>query len=163
MRKVAKPSITTLAISALLLLSGCGAGPDAQTRLSSQLTDGIEANIGDLRLVNVLLVAQPDGSAVLVGTVVNNGKTSDRISAIIANSVEATLTPFAPALNIGGKAVFSGDSANAIAVFPEINAKIDDRIPVEFTFSGSGKLQVDLLVREKSAEFASVNGAPLTN
>lgn len=117
MRKVAKGSVATMAITALLLLSGCGAGPDAQTRLSSQLTDGIEANIGDLRMVNVLLVAQPDGSAVLVGTVVNNGKTSDRIGAIIANSVEATLTPFAPALNIGGKAVFSGDSANAIAVF----------------------------------------------
>jgi hypothetical protein len=162
-RKVAKASVATLSISALLLLSGCGAGPDAQTRLSSQLTDGIEANIGDLRLVNVLLVAQPDGSAVLVGTVVNNGMKSDRIGAITANSVDATLTPFAPALNIGEKAVFSGDSANAIAIFPELNAKIGDRVPVEFTFSGSGKLKVDLLVREKSAEFASVSGAPLAN
>jgi hypothetical protein len=108
-------------------------------------------------------VAQPDGSAVLVGTVVNNGMKSDRIGAITANSVDATLTPFAPALNIGEKAVFSGDSANAIAIFPELNAKIGDRVPVEFTFSGSGKLKVDLLVREKSAEFASVSGAPLAS
>ena len=71
MRKLVKSSTGALAITALLL-TGCGAGPDAQTRLISQVTDGIEANIGDLRMVNVLLVAQPDGSAVLVGTVVNN-------------------------------------------------------------------------------------------
>ena len=162
MRKLVKSSTGALAITALLL-TGCGAGPDAQTRLISQVTDGIEANIGDLRMVNVLLVAQPDGSAVLVGTIVNNGTKNDRISAITANSVDATLTPFAPALNIGGKAVFSGDSANAMAVFPGLDAKIGDRVTVEFTFSGSGKLKVDLLVREKSGEFASVSGAPLAN
>lgn len=162
MRKLVKSSTGALAITALLL-TGCGAGPDAQTRLISQVTDGIEANIGDLRMVNVLLVAQPDGSAVLVGTVVNNGTKNDRISAITANSVDATLTPFAPALNIGGKAVFSGDSANAIAVFPGLDAKIGDRVTVEFTFSGSGKSKVDVLVREKSGEFASVSAAPLAN
>ena len=162
MRKLVKSSTGALAITALLL-TGCGAGPDAQTRLISQVTDGIEANIGDLRMVNVLLVAQPDGSAVLVGTVVNNGTKTDRISAITANSVDATLTPFAPALNIGGKAVFSGDSANAIAVFPGLDAKIGDRVTVEFTFSASGKLKVDVLVREKSGEFASVSAAPLAN
>jgi hypothetical protein len=161
-RKLVKSSTGALAITALLL-TGCGAGPDAQTRLISQVTDGIEANIGDLRMVNVLLVAQPDGSAVLVGTVVNNGTKTDRISAITANSVDATLTPFAPALNIGGKAVFSGDSANAIAVFPGLDAKIGDRVTVEFTFSASGKLKVDVLVREKSGEFASVSAAPLAN
>ena len=162
MRKLVKSSTGALAITALLL-TGCGAGPDAQTRLISQVTDGIEANIGDLRMVNVLLVAQPDGSAVLVGTIVNNGTKNDRISAITANSVDATLTPFAPALNIGGKAVFSGDSANAMAVFPGLDAKIGDRVTVEFTFSGSGKLKVDVLVREKSGEFASVSAAPLAN
>ena len=162
MRKLVTSSTGALAITALLL-TGCGAGPDAQTRLISQVTDGIEANIGDLRMVNVLLVAQPDGSAVLVGTVVNNGTKNDRISAITANSVDATLTPFAPALNIGGKAVFSGDSANAIAVFPGLDAKIGDRVTVEFTFSGSGKVKVDVLVREKSGEFASVSAAPLAN
>ena len=162
MRKLVKSSTGALAITALLL-TGCGAGPDAQTRLISQVTDGIEANIDDLRMVNVLLVAQPDGSAVLVGTIVNNGTKNDRISAITANSVDATLTPFAPALNIGGKAVFSGDSANAMAVFPGLDAKIGDRVTVEFTFSGSGKLKVDVLVREKSGEFASVSGAPLAN
>jgi hypothetical protein len=161
-RKLVTSSTGALAITALLL-TGCGAGPDAQTRLISQVTDGIEANIGDLRMVNVLLVAQPDGSAVLVGTVVNNGTKNDRISAITANSVDATLTPFAPALNIGGKAVFSGDSANAIAVFPGLDAKIGDRVTVEFTFSASGKLKVDVLVREKCGEFASVSAAPLAN
>ena len=163
MRKLVKATNATLALSALLLITGCGAGPDAQTRLTSKLTDGVEANIGDLRMVNTLLVAQPDGSAVLVGTVVNNGTKSDRISSITTGGFEATLTPFAPALNIGGKAVFSGDSANAIAVFPDLNAKIGDHVLVEFTFSSAGKLKANLLVREKSAEFATVSGAPLVN
>ena len=163
MRKLAKASSVTLAILSLVLITGCGAGPDAQTRLTSKLTDGVEANIGDLRMVNTLLVAQPDGSAVLVGTVVNHGNKNDRISSITTGGFEATLTPFAPALNIGGKAVFSGDSANAIAVFTDLNAKIGDHVLVEFTFSGAGKLKANLLVREKSAEFANVSGAPLVN
>jgi len=162
-RKLAKASSATLAILSLVLVTGCGAGPDAQTRLTSKLTDGVEANIGDLRMVNTLLVAQPDGSAVLVGTVVNHGNKNDRISSITTGGFEATLTPFAPALNIGGKAVFSGDSANAIAVFTDLNAKIGDHVLVEFTFSGAGKLKANLLVREKSAEFANVSGAPLVN
>jgi len=162
-RKLAKASSVTLAILSLVLITGCGAGPDAQTRLTSKLTDGVEANIGDLRMVNTLLVAQPDGSAVLVGTVVNHGNKNDRISSITTGGFEATLTPFAPALNIGGKAVFSGDSANAIAVFTDLNAKIGDHVLVEFTFSGAGKLKANLLVREKSAEFANVSGAPLVN
>jgi len=161
--KLVKATNAALAVSALLLTTGCGAGPDAQTRLTSKLTDGVEANIGDLRMVNTLLVAQPDGSAVLVGTVINNGTKSDRISSITTGGFEATLTPFAPALNIGGKAVFSGDSANAIAVFTDLNAKVGDHVLVEFTFSGAGKLKANLLVREKSAEFANVSGAPLVN
>ena len=163
MRKLVKATNATLALSALLLITGCGAGPDAQTRLTSKLTDGVEAKIGDLRMVNTLLVAQPDGSAVLFVTVINNGNKSDRISSITTGGFEATLTPFAPALNIGGKAVFSGDSANAIAVFTDLNAKIGDHVLVEFTFSGAGKLKANLLVREKSAEFANVSGAPLVN
>ena len=163
MRKLVKATNATLALSALLLITGCGAGPDAQTRLTSKLTDGVEANIGDLRMVNTLLVAQPDGSAVFVVTVKNNVNKSDRISSITTGGFEATLTPFAPALNIGGKAVFSGDSANAIAVFTDLNAKIGDHVLVEFTFSGAGKLKANLLVREKSAEFANVSGAPLVN
>ena len=163
MRKLVKATNATLALSALLLITGCGAGPDAQTRLTSKLTDGVEANIGDLRMVNTLLVAQPDGSAVLVGTVINNGNKSDRIRSITTGGFDATLTPFAPARNIGGKAVFSGDSANAIAVFTDLNAKIGDHVLVEFTFSGAGKLKANLLVREKSAEFANVSGAPLVN
>ena len=161
MRILVKASTATLTISALILITGCGAGPNAQTRLISKVTDGVEENIGDLRMVNTLLVAQPDGSAVLVGTIINNGNKNDRISSITTGGFEATLTPFAPALNIGGKAVFSGDSANAIAVFSDLNAKIGDHVLVEFTFSGAGKLKANLLVREKSAEFANVSGSPL--
>ena len=68
--------VTPLVIAALAIsLTGCGAGSNATTRLTKKVTDGQEAEIKNdnnkMVLRNFVLVAQPDGSAVVVGTAVN--------------------------------------------------------------------------------------------
>lgn len=153
---------TFVLISSLLLLTACGAGPNAPTRLINQVTDGVEAKIGDIKLVHMLLVAQSDGSAVLVGTVVNNNDAADQITSLSANKSSAQISPLALVVTKDKPLIFSGDSANALAVFPELNVKPGQHAALQLAFGRSGTANLEVLVREKSAEFANV-GTTLLN
>ena len=78
--------------ASVLLLSACGAtGPDAPTRNIKQVSDGVETNSGSIAVRDIVVVAQPDGSAALVGTFVNEGSTPDALTGITVNGVAATL------------------------------------------------------------------------
>ena len=63
MRKKNLKSAISALFGALLIvgLTGCAAGPDAQTRNLRQVTDGVEATSGSIKALNVLLVTQEDG------------------------------------------------------------------------------------------------------
>ena len=52
-------------IVASFFLTGCAAGGNAPTRLIKQVTDGVEKDIGDLKIRNVKIIALPDGSGTL--------------------------------------------------------------------------------------------------
>jgi hypothetical protein len=89
--------VTPLVIAALAIsLTGCGAGSNATTRLTKKVTDGQEAEIKNdnnkMVLRNFVLVAQPDGSAVVVGTAVNRGLNDDALLGLAINGVQAQLT-----------------------------------------------------------------------
>ena len=122
-KKNLKSAISAL-FGALLVvvLTGCGAsGPDAPTRNIRQVTDGVEATSGSIKAVNVLLVAQEDGSAVLVGTFVNSGDTRDAITGITANGIVGEIS-ISTLDQYSGPAIFEGSSKNSSAKFPGLNA-----------------------------------------
>jgi hypothetical protein len=84
MRQMKKIAVTTLSIALALSLTSCyGAGPNAATRMVTRVTDGAEAVINtdgsDIRVSNLLLVATEDGSAVVVGHIVNRADATDEI------------------------------------------------------------------------------------
>ena len=107
MRKKNLKSAISAFFGALLVvaLTGCAAGPDAMTRNLRQVTDGVEGVSGSIKALNVLLVAQEDGSAVLVGTFVNTSETNDEITSITANGIvgEISVSP----LETGSPAAFT--------------------------------------------------------
>lgn len=152
----------TLAAS-LLLLTGCGAGPNAPTRLINQVTDGVEKKVGDIKLLHMLLVRQSDGSAVLVGTAVNDGDAPDLITNMVANGVPAQVSPAALVIAPDAPLIFSGDSANAFAIFPGLNVAAGSHVTLDITLNGAGSEKLELLVREKVGEFANVGVTPPTN
>ena len=150
-------SATSALIGATLLvtLASCANGPDAPTRMVKQVTDGVEATSGSIRAVNVLLVAQSDGSAVLVGTFVNEGATPDAINEITLNGI--TPTGFSTvSLNQNKPARFTGNSANASAVFPGVNAVAGNRLPLEVTFQNAGPMKLDAIIRAQEGFYANV-------
>ena len=158
MRKKNLKSAISALFGALLVvvLTGCGAsGPDAPTRNIRQVTDGVEATSGSIKAVNVLLVAQEDGSAVLVGTFVNSGDTRDAITGITANGIVGEIS-ISTLDQYSGPAIFEGSSKNSSAKFPGLNAKPSDHVELEVTFATSAPMKMSAIVRAKAEEFANV-------
>ena len=153
-------AVLTLSVSLALSLSACGSGKDAPTKTITQVTDGVDGSIttygNNLRVDSVLLVAQPDGSAVLVGTIVNENPTADSLLGIIAGGVNANISQPNIALKQDVPIRFAGESANASAVFPGLNAVPGTLVKVTFAFASAGELTLDAIVRERSGVYANV-------
>ena len=160
MRKKNLKSAISAFFGALLVvaLTGCAAGPDAVTRNLRQVTDGVEGVSGSIKALNVLLVTQEDGSAVLVGTFVNSGEERDAITAITANGILGEIS-VSTLDQYSGPAIFEGDSKNSSARFPGLNARASDHVELEVSFRTAAPMKLSALVRAKAAEYANVGSA----
>jgi hypothetical protein len=146
-----------IGIASLFLLTSCGAsGQDAPTRMIKQVTDGVEKDSGSIFARNVLLVAQPDGSAVLVGTFVNEGATPDVLASMSINGAALKFDKPSYALAQNKPVIFSGDTANAHAVITGLNASPGDRVNLVVTYGTTPSITMNVLVREKDAIYANV-------
>ena len=153
---------TTAVITAALALSltACGgSGPDAPTRLIKRVTDGNEVTVttngNDLSIANLLLVATEDGSAVVVGTIINHAKTADALLGISAGGTTATLSG-EQNLAQDKPIRFEGDSANAKAVFAGVGAIAGKNVQLQLAFARAGVVTVDAIIRDKRDAYANV-------
>ena len=162
MRKKNLKSAISAFFGALLVvaLTGCAAGPEAMTRNMRQVTDGVEGVSGSIKALNVLLVAQEDGSAVLVGTFVNTSETNDEITSIVANGIVGEIS-VSPLVQYTGPVIFEGESKNSSARFPGLNARASDHVELEVSFRTAAPMKLSALVREKAAEYANVGSAEI--
>jgi len=144
---------------ALSLTSCAGAGPDAATRMIKRVTDGNEAvvktNGNDLSISNLLLVATEDGSAVVVGTIVNYMDEADALLGISAGGVTATLSG-EQNLAKNQPIRFEGETANAKAVFAGVGATPGRNIELQLAFARAGVVTVNAIIRDKRDDYANV-------
>ena len=157
LRKVA---ICLTIIASLSTLTACGAGQNAASRTITKVTDGAETEIvtdaSNLKIRGLLLVAQPDGSAVLVGTIVNANATPDSLLGVSANNVLATVTTESNVISENIPMIFEGDSANAKAVIPGLGVKAGNTVELSFFFNTAGVVTVKVIVRDKRDTYAGV-------
>jgi copper(I)-binding protein len=157
LRKVAISLIITASLSTL---TACGAGENAAARNITKVTDGAETEVitdtSALKLRGFLLVAQPDGSAVLVGTIINANSTPDSLLGISVNNVLATLTTESNVISENFPMIFEGDSANAKAVIPGLGVKAGNTVELSFFFNTAGVVTVKAIVRDKRDIYAGV-------
>ena len=154
MKKTA--GLATILVS-VLALTGCGAsGSGAPTRNIKQVTDGVEAQSGSIYIRDVLLVSQPDGSAALVGTFINEDTSSDALTGITVSGIPATLSAAPFDLVQNTPVIFSGDSANATGTVPGLNATPGTRVNVVVSFAHAASVTLSALVRAKSDYLANV-------
>ena len=157
---IKKFSIAFIATALALTLTACtGAGPNAATRLIKRVTDGNEATVttdgNDLSISNLLLVATEDGSAVVVGTIVNHTATPDALLGISAGGTTAKITGEQNLLQ-NQPIRFEGDSANAKAVFAGVGAQAGKNVKLSLAFARAGVVTVDVIIRDKRDTYANV-------
>jgi hypothetical protein len=137
------------------LLTGCAAGGNAPTRLIREVTDGVESDQGAIKLRNVKLVALPDGSATLVGFIVNHSDELDELAGITINGERASLEGKLQLVK-NQPIFFEGDSANAKSKVAALNAKVGYRVPVTFYFARAGKVELDTLIVANTGVYSSI-------
>jgi hypothetical protein len=144
---------------ALSLTSCAGAGPNASTRLIKRVTDGAEAIVktdtSDLSISNLLLVATEDGSAVVVGTIVNYMDEADALLGISAGGITATLSGEQNLVK-NQPIRFEGETANAKAVFAGVGAQAGRNIELQLAFARAGVVTVNAIIRDKRDDYANV-------
>ena len=95
-------------------LTGCAAGGSAETRNIRQVTDGVEKDLEAIKVRNIKVVALPDGSANLVGFLVNHSDTPDQLVNVTLNNQTALLQGDGILLR-NRPVIFEGDSATTKA------------------------------------------------
>ena len=158
--------VITSALALSLLLSGCGAGQNAATRMITRVTDGqeitVKENGSEIRVVNLTLVDTEDGAAVVVATIVNQGTEPDQLLGISVQGVEANLTG-ETALLPNKPLFFEGEQANAKAVFPGANPQAGTHVKLSLGFAKAGFVSADVIIRDKRDDFKNVvSGAKLS-
>ena len=152
--------VTPLLIAALAIsLTGCGAGSNASTRLIKKVTDGQEAEIrnenNNIALRNFVLVALEDGSAVVVGTVINRGENDDALLGLAIPGIQAQFTGVST-ISQNQTIRFEGDSANAKAVILGANLKPGTHTDLSLFFGNAGEVTFDVLVQNPEGIYAGI-------
>ena len=164
MRRQSTVIISTLALA--LVLTGCGAGQNAATRMITRVTDGTEVTIkengSEIRVVNLTLVDTEDGAAVVVATIVNQGTEPDQLLGISVQGVQAALTGEVNLLP-NKPLFFEGEQANAKAVFAGANPQAGTHVKISLGFAKAGFVTADVIIRDKRDDFKNViSGAILS-
>jgi ABC-type uncharacterized transport system permease subunit len=157
--KFKKSSIALIASALALTLTGCGAGPNAETRLIKRVTDGNEVilkeNGNNISVANLLLVALEDGSAVVVGTFVNYSEDNDSLVGLSVNGIPAVITG-ETMMKQNAPLRFEGDSATTKGVFNSVAAKAGVNIPLTLSFERAGDVTTNVIVRDKRDDYRNV-------
>jgi ABC-type uncharacterized transport system permease subunit len=157
--KFKKSSIALIASALALTLTGCGAGPNAETRLIKRVTDGNEVilkeNGNNISVANLLLVALEDGSAVVVGTFVNYSEDNESLVGLSVNGIPAVITG-ETMMKQNAPLRFEGDSATTKGVFNSVAAKAGVNIPLTLSFERAGDVTTNVIVRDQRDDYKNV-------
>lgn len=139
-----------------ILMTGCAAGGNAETRLINQVTDGVEGESNEIQVRNLLVVKQVDGTGVLIGTFINWADDGDAISSITIDGQPTVLTADSLELKKNTPITFVGDIANADASVANMTALAGYRIPVVVTFAKAAPINFDALIVTADGIYADI-------
>jgi hypothetical protein len=152
-------SLAFTAVALALSLTACGSGPNAATRLVKKVTDGAEILIksdgNNISITNLLLVATEDGSAVVVGTIINYSEERDALLGISANNVGAVITG-EQNLDQNKPVRFEGDVATTKAVFSGVGAQPGNNVKLSLAFARAGVITTNVIIRDKRDDYANI-------
>ena len=156
-RRRARVAVVVAVLAAAPLAGGCAAGNDAQTLKEFTVIDGVNADLGELRVRNVHVEAPPEGiyseggDAPVYGAVVNIGTSDDRlvgVSSSAAQSADLVTGPGSAAITnelrirAGGLISLSPTGSHAVLRGLRRALRPGQPVPVTFEFANAGSLTV---------------------
>lgn len=162
MRRIRPAFVPVLAvISALALLTGCGAGIGAQSLQTYAPADGVLADNGSVRVLNALVVAGDSASTgVLSMTLVNVDDRDDRLSDITSTGGTVDLTG-TRGLAAGRSVRFGAGTATA-ATIDELTRRPGQTVTLHLTFARSEPITLRTVVVPARGDYAEITPGPET-
>jgi hypothetical protein len=155
-----RPTRALTAVTAILsavLLAGCASGFGATSIKPYAPSDGILANSGDLRVLNILVVSTGP-SGVVSASIVNHGGSKDALTGMTSPDGTVDLT---------GNGRLRPKSAIRLGADTETSATVagltklpGETITLKLTFQRAEPLTIRTVVVPASGEYASITPAP---
>ena len=101
------------------------------------------------------------GDAVVVGTIVNNGTTEDKLLGIAVGTNQAVLTG-ETVLKQNAPIRFEGDSANAKAVFLGVSPVAGRHVKISLGFARAGFVTAEVIIRDQRDTYKNVTSGAAT-
>lgn len=166
-RRPARALLVALALAATSAVSACATGFDAQTTDLYNAPAGSDVRTGDVKGLNMLVVADGEGSGTLVAALANTTDEDDQLLAITAGDVDepVTVSGLDTPVPVG-----AGELVQLAALEPEgaggaiglsgDSVQVGRLVPVSMRFERAGAVMADLLVVEREDEFEDVPSLP---
>ena len=143
------------ALLAGAVLTGCASGFGATSAQPYAPADGIQAESGDLRALNVLVVAEEETTAgVLVMTVANDGTRDDRLTGVETSG--GSVTPSGPVDLPAGSAVSFSNDTEATATVTGLTAGTGETIEVTLSFARATPLTLRTVVVPATGDYEGI-------
>ena len=137
-----------LALASVALLTGCGAtGNDSPTRNIRQVTDGKDFESGAIKVRDLQIVVNADGTGSLIGTFINSGTSADTLNSISIGSTPVKLSAEKIALNPNSPVIFGGPTANATGDISGVTLVAGNHAMVNITFGSTDAVSSNVLIK----------------
>lgn len=158
-RRTLSASTAAAALALIGLLSGCGAGFEATSVKPYAPSDGIMADSGDLRILNMLVVASDSfSSGVVVGTIVNDGTKADTLTDL--TSPDGTVDLTGDGTIEPGAAVALSAGSELSATISSLTALPGETITLHLRFSRADPVTIHTVVVPATGAYATITPAP---
>jgi hypothetical protein len=142
-------------------LSGCSFLYQAQTQRPVTTADGVWANSGDLAIRGVLVVSDEPDHGALLGMVVNNGTTADRLVGIDIGESEVTPAPNVEipaggAVQLGQRGAGFDDSTTQVLALSDASLMPGGTTTLRLTFDNAPAVTLQVQVVDREGDFADV-------
>jgi len=150
-----RAAVALVLVTAAVVLTGCSAGDNATSRQPYAPADGIYADSGSIRALNVLVVASEGASeGVVLMAVANRGTRSDRLTAIdtSAGTVELSSPVELPP---GGAVRFGSDADESVAITGLTRAP-GETIELTLSFERAKPVTLRTIVMPATGDYADI-------
>jgi hypothetical protein len=145
------------AVLSVVLLSGCASGFGATSIQPYAPSDGVLANTGELRILNVIVVST-GANGVVSATIVNRGRLTDSLEDMTSPDGTVDLTGDGK-IPPGGTITLGADTETS-ATISGLTKLPGETITLKLTFHRADPVTIRTLVAPASGYYASVTPAP---